>query len=325
MKTYSLGADMLNKDKISDGKKIHSIAEAVPSEMLSKEVYSLGEDHLLFKLENYRVFHAKADEIPSVMSEIGRLREQTYREVGEGTYKKRDTDRFDNYFHHLFIWDDDARKIAGAYRMGMGKEILKRYGNKGFYIDSLFKINENFYPVLEQSIELGRSFICKEYQRKPLSLFLLWKGILYFLIKHTEYRYLIGPVSISDDCSDFSKGLILEFLHAHHIHNELAKNIIPRSPFEYKVSEYIDTKVFLKYIGNDINRLDKFIHDIEPDQYIPVLLKKYIKQNAKILGANVDPKFNFCVDVLLLLDLKDAPREMIESLSKDSSENVLPA
>ncbi|MFH0865544.1 MAG: hypothetical protein V1904_05090, partial [Bacteroidota bacterium] len=84
--------------------------------------------------------------------------------------------------------------------------------------------------------------------------------------------------------------------------------------------EHIDNRVFLKYIGSDINRIDKFIHDVEPDQHLPVLLKKYIKQNAKILGANVDPKFNFCVDVLMLLDLKDVPPEVIETLSKETDE-----
>ena len=323
MKTYTLGTDMLNKNRVvHDYRKIQSIVDAVNPDVLEKEVNSLGDDQLLFKLENYRVFHSEASRIPYVMNEIGRLRELTYREVGEGTYKNIDLDHFDQYFHHLFIWDDDAKKIVGAYRMGKGKEIMKRRGIKGFYIESLFKINEQLYPVLEHSIELGRSFICKEYQRKALSLFLLWKGILYFLIKNPEYRYLIGPLSISDSCSDFSKGLIVEFLKANYNHNELSKYIVPRTPFEYKVSEYIDTKVFLKYIGNDLNRLDKFIHDVEPPQHLPVLLKKYIKQNAKILGANVDPKFNFCLDVLMLLDIKDIPQEVIDSLSKETSDTI---
>lgn len=318
MKTYTLGADMLNKRRVSHVRKVYPISGAILPNILVSEVDSLGEDHLLFRLENYRVFHARAERIPSVMHEIARLREYTYREIGEGTYKKLDTDAFDQYFNHLFIWDDDAKKIVGAYRMGKGKEIMQSRGIKGFYIESLFRINEKLYSVLEQSIELGRSFICKEYQRKALSLFLLWKGILYFLIKNPEYRYLIGPVSISDACSDFSKGLILEFLKAGYFNEELAVHVNPRTPFKYKVSEHIDTKVFLKYIGNDINRLDKFIHDVEPDQHIPVLFKKYIKQNARILGANVDPKFNYCIDVLMLLDLKDVPTEVIESLSKDT-------
>lgn len=322
MKTYTLGADMLNKRKLSHVKKVYPISGALLPNILVSEINSLGEDHQLFKLENYRVFHAKAERIPSVMHEIARLREHTYREIGEGTYKKLDTDEFDKYFTHLFIWDDDERRIVGAYRMGKGKEIMQSRGIKGFYIESLFKINEKFFPVLEQSIELGRSFIRKEYQRKALSLFLLWKGILYFLVKNPEYRYLIGPVSISDACSDFSKGLILEFLKAGYFSEDLAACINPRTPFNYNISEHIDTKVFQKYIGSDINRLDKFIHDVEPDQHIPVLFKKYIKQNAKVLAANVDPKFNFCVDVLMLLDIRDVPQDVIESLSKDSTDTI---
>jgi putative hemolysin len=323
MKTYTLGRRIKNKNLLCVNSKEEALIREVPQSLIISEVNKLTEKNLLFSLENYKVFHAKSEMIPNTLKEIGRLREITYREVGEGTGKSIDIDKYDSWYTHLFIWDDEANCIVGAYRMGKGKELLEQFGIKGFYLQSLFKFNEKIFPTLEKSIELGRSFIRKEYQRKTLSLFLLWKGILYFLVKNPEYRYLIGPVSISDAFSDFSKGLIIEFLKANCYNEELSKYLISRNAFKYNLADHIDINVFLKFMGSDINRLDKFIHDIEPEQRIPVLFKKYIKQNARIIGCNVDPKFNYCLDVVMLLDLKDVPSEVIESLSKESSDSVI--
>jgi len=322
MKTYTLGRRVKKKSKCIVSVEKKTIDE-IPQDIIISEVAKLTEDNLLFKLENYKVFHAKASLIPNILREIGRLREITYREIGEGTGNEIDIDKFDSWYNHLFIWDDEAHCIVGAYRMGKGKELLEHDGVKGFYLQSLFKFDEKIFPTLEKSIELGRSFIRKEYQRKTLSLFLLWKGILYFLVKHPEYRYLIGPVSISDAFSDFSKGLIVEFLKANCLNEDLMKHVTPRNGFEYNLADHIDVNVFLKYIGNDIGKLDKFIHDVEPEQRIPVLFKKYIKQNARVIGFNVDPKFNYCLDVIMLLDLHDVPQEVIESLSKETTDSTI--
>jgi len=323
MKTYTLGRRIKHKNLLCVNSKEETLISEVPQSLIISEVNKLTEKNLLFTLENYKVFHAKSEMIPNILREIGRLREITYREVGEGTGKSIDIDKYDSWYTHLFIWDDEANCIVGAYRMGKGKELLEQFGIKGFYLQSLFKFNEKIFPTLEKSIELGRSFIRKEYQRKTLSLFLLWKGILYFLVKNPEYRFLIGPVSISDAFSDFSKGLIIEFLKANCYNEELSKYLTSRNAFQYNLADHIDINVFLKFMGNDINRLDKFIHDIEPEQRIPVLFKKYIKQNARIIGCNVDPKFNYCLDVVMLLDLKDVPPEVIESLSKEASDTII--
>ena len=323
MKTYTLGRKVKRKRPLCCPTREEVVVDEIQSDLIISEVNKLTEENLLFKLENYKVFHAKSEIIPNILKEIGRLREITYRKVGEGTGKSIDLDKYDSWYNHLFIWDVEAHCIVGAYRMGKGKELFEKYGIKGFYLQSLFKFNEKFYLTLEKSIELGRSFIRNEYQRKTLSLFLLWKGILYFLIKNPEYRYLIGPASISDAFSDFSKGLIVEFLNANCVNKDIAKLVTPRNSFEYNLADHIDVNVFLKFIGSDINRLDKFIHDVEPEQRIPVLFKKYIKQNARIIGFNVDPKFNFCLDVIMLLDLNDVPPEVIESLSKETSDTII--
>jgi putative hemolysin len=251
------------------------------------------------------------------------LREITFREVGEGTNRSIDIDEFDLYYHQMFIWDEEAERIVGAYRIGKGKDILEQYGKRGFYLQSLFKISDDFKPVLNESLELGRSFVIREYQRKPMPLFLLWKGILYFLLKNPEYRYLIGPVSISNNYSKISKDLIIRFILQNHLNWKMAQFVKPRNSYKFK-SDNPDFNILMENMERDINRLDKAIGDLdELNSGLPVLLKKYIKLNAKIIAFNVDPKFNNCLDGLIMLDVNDVPKSTIESLSKEANDGSI--
>lgn len=326
LKTYALGSSIEVRKffnyRLKPEPRPEDIIQPIASELIQSEVESLTENYLLFKSKNFCVYCAPSVEMPNIMTELGRLREVTFREIGEGTNRKIDVDEFDLYYNQLFIWDEEQKAIVGAYRVGKGKEILERYGKKGFYIQSLFKIDNGFLPILGQSIELGRSFIVKEYQRKPLPLFLLWKGILYFLIKNPEYRYMIGPVSISSRFSNFSKGLIINFMKANYYDHDFARLITPRNTFRVPVSKNETDVIFEK--SNDLNKLDKFIQDIESDEFrMPVLLKKYIKLNGKIIGFNVDPKFNNALDGLLILDLFQVPIDTITSLSKEINDKSI--
>lgn len=326
-KTYLLGSSLEVKKFFLKSQKaekhIEPIVAAIDMEILKKEVDQIREDYLLFSMKNYSVYCAPTMKIPNILNEIGRLREITFRAVGEGTNRGIDLDEFDLYYYHLFIWDEDENQIVGAYRVGKGKDIIERYGVKGFYINTLFKIRKGIFPVLYESIELGRSFVVDAYQRKPLPLFMLWKGILYFLIKNPEYRYLIGPVTISGKYTSVSKELIMKFIMRNYWNTELAACISPRSKYRVETHDP-DVDVMVDASGSDISVLDRFIGDIEPsNDKLPVLLKKYISLNGKIIGFNIDPKFNMCLDGLLILDLFDVPMNTIESLSKEIKDDTI--
>ncbi len=327
-KTYALGSALevhkFFSPAIARSPKIEEIIPAVDPVKIETEVEQLRERYLLFESQEYQVFCAPSFCIPSLMTELGRLREITFRLIGEGTNRSIDIDEFDLYYNQMFIWDSVNKKIVGAYRVGKGKEIMQQYGVKGFYIQSLFRISKKFQNVLEQSLELGRSFIVADYQRKPLPLFLLWKGILYFLIKNPEYRYLIGPVSISNRFSNFSKEMIIRYIMLHHYHYKFSKYIKPRKKFVVEGFQDLDTDIIMEASG-DLNKFDKFIKDVDTSNFnMPVLLKKYLKQNGKIVGFNIDPKFNNALDGLLIMDLFDVPLETISSLSKEiNDESIL--
>ena len=326
-KTYSMESPIEVKRffsyNLKPQHKPETIIEPVAKEKILAEIQKIKTDFTLFNLKNYTAFCAPSEEIPNILTEIGRLREITFREVGEGTNRSIDIDEFDLYYHQMFIWDEEEERIVGAYRIGKGKNILEQYGKRGFYLQSLFKIKDDFKPVLNESLELGRSFVIKEYQRKPMPLFLLWKGILYFLLKNPEYRYLIGPVSISNNYSKISKDLIIRFIMQNHLNWKMAQFVKPRNSYKFK-SDNADINILMENMERDINRLDKAIGDLdELNSGLPVLLKKYIKLNAKIIAFNVDPKFNNCLDGLILLDVNDVPKNTIESLSKEANDGSI--
>jgi len=322
-RTYALGTGLDEEKKIFNPRNLFKIkkqAAAVVPEIsagvLEKEIEPLREDYLVWTEKNYEVFIVPTSTIPNVIREIGRLRELTFREIGEGTNKAIDLDEYDIYYHHLFIWDIEAKLIVGAYRLGFGDEIFYSMGKKGFYISELFKIKSQFTPVLKKSIELGRSWIRKEYQQKPLPLFLLWKGILRFLIDNPRYRYLIGPVSISNAFSKFSKSLIVDYVNRNHFDHDLAQYVRPRKKFKVDLGD-LDPDVLLAAEDN-FKGLDNLISEVETRSVkVPVLLRQYIGLNARIISFNIDPKFSDCLDGFLVLDLEKVPKDILDKLGKN--------
>jgi len=303
--------------------KPEKIVEPVQPKLIQKEILGLKKNYLLFNIKEYQVFCAPSTVMPNIIREIGRLREITFREVGEGSNHSIDLDEYDLYYHQMFIWDEENQSLVGAYRLGLGQEIMFRYGRSGFYLNSLFQLNEALDPVLTQSVELGRSFVVKDYQRKPMPLFLLWKGILYFLLKNNQYRYLIGPVSISNNYSSVSKELIIKTITNHYLCDELAKHIKPKKTFRFQSSEE-NINALTEDSGHDLNKLDNLVGELDQiNSGIPVLLKKYLKLNARIAGFNVDPKFNNCLDGLIVLDIFNVPVNIIESLGKEVNDGSL--
>ncbi|MBN2779022.1 MAG: lysophospholipid acyltransferase family protein [Bacteroidales bacterium] len=315
-KTYMLKDDCLfsHHHKL-DAQNYKEIIEHTAVSLQIAEINSLKQNNLLFQTDNYLCFFASSKEIPNIFRELSRLRELTFREIGEGTGKECDSDKYDDYYKHLFLWDETENCLVGAYRIGMGEEILKQNGVDGFYINSLFSLQENFKPYLQKSLEMGRSFIVPSYQRKALPLFLLWKGIYHVTQKYPYYKYLIGPASISNIYSDNSKILIIEYLKQKHSWPELNDMVQSKTPFNYQISEH--HQVLIDSFGEDISSMDKLIKDIDLNHMgVPVLIKKYLSLGGRILDFNVDPDFNYSVDGFVVLDIDVVSEEVIKSYNK---------
>ena len=328
-KTYMLSNSFDDKEKVLKNisstlktpiipKVPKKIVTPVDSDVMIKEVEALKKDDCrLLKSKNYEVYLASAKRIPNILREVGRLREITFREVGEGTNEAIDLDTFDTYYHHMFLWDNEKKVIAGAYRMGLGSKIFEAHGIDGFYLQDLFRFEPELYKMMSESIEMGRAFIIKKYQQKPMPLFLLWKGIVHTTLRYPEHKYLIGGVSISNQFSNFSKSLMIEFMKSHYYDPYVAQYVHPKKEFKVKLKD-ADKDFVFDSTEADLNKFDKIIDEVEPGALrLPVLLKKYIKQNAKLVAFNVDPLFNNAVDGLMYIKIADLPESTVRPVMEE--------
>ncbi|MGJ8548217.1 GNAT family N-acyltransferase [Winogradskyella wichelsiae] len=325
-KTYMLSKTFEDKPKILDNiqsqlkvaKMPKRIVTPIEPKVMIAEVDKLRvNDSRLLMSKNYEVFLASPKDIPNILREIGRLREITFREVGEGTNEAIDLDKFDTYYHQMFLWDNEQNLIAGAYRMGLGSKIYKRFGIDGFYLQDLFRFEPELHKMMSQSIEMGRAFIIKEYQQKPMPLFLLWKGIVHITLRFPEHKYLIGGVSISNQFSNFSKSLMIEFMKSHYYDPYVAQYVHPKKEFKVKLKD-ADKEFVFDETEADLNKFDKIIDEVEPGALrLPVLLKKYIKQNARLVAFNVDPLFNNAVDGLMYIKIADLPDSTVRPVMEE--------
>ena len=307
--------------------KIHKppkkIAVETSRDLMLQEVETCRKlDKRLLESKNYEVFLAKKEVIPNILKEIGRLREITFRAIGEGTNLSTDLDKFDDYYYHMFLWDHEANKIAGAYRMGMGSEIYEKYGINGFYLQDLFRFEPELHKMMSESIEMGRAFIIKEYQQRPMPLFLLWKGIVHCTLRFPEHKYLIGGVSISNKFSNFSKSLMIEFMRSHYYDPYVAQFVRPKKEFKVKLKDDDKDFIFDKTQA-DLNKFDRIIDEVEPGSMrLPVLIKKYIKQNAKVVAFNVDPLFNDAIDGLMYIRIADLPESTVRPVMEELQQEL---
>lgn len=329
-KTYMLG-NTFEKKRFFEGipknlkrtKPPKKIIDKTNNKLILEEIETCRHlDKKLLESKNYEVFLAKKEIIPNILNELGRLREITFREIGEGTNESIDIDRFDAYYYHMFLWDKEAQKIVGAYRMGMGAEIFPKYGIDGYYLQDLFRFEAELFPMMGESIEMGRAFITKEYQQRPMPLFLLWKGIVHCTLRFPEHKYLIGGVSISNKFSNFSKSLMIEFMKSHYYDPYVAQFIRPKKEFRVKLKD-ADKDFIFDETKADLQKFDKIIDDLEPGNLrLPVLIKKYIKQNAKVIAFNVDPMFNNAIDGLMYIRIADLPESTVKPVMEEFQEEL---
>ncbi|MBK9256469.1 MAG: lysophospholipid acyltransferase family protein [Saprospiraceae bacterium] len=265
---------------------------------------------VILKSGNYKVLFSKLHKNSPLIRETGRLREITFREIGEGTGKEADLDKYDAYYHHLILWDTTSCEIAGAYRLGLGKDIINKFGISGFYMTELFNLNGPVIDIFSEAIEMGRAFIVKTHQRKATPLFILWKGIVEVTRLYPEYKYLIGAASISNSYCAVSQGLMIEYFKKNHTDNQLSHFVKPKNKFKPAILKGKYT--YLKLIENMecLKKMDKLIEELEPGGLkIPILIKKYLLQNARMLGFSVDKNFSNVIDGLIYIKVSDIEKE----------------
>ena len=291
--------------------KAEQIAAPEPEQVLADEVAALPPERLLISSDEFYVYCAPANEIPHTLREIARCRELTFRQIGEGTRNRLDLDSFDEYYQHLFLWSRKDARIAGAYRLAATIDVLPTRGIKGLYTNTLFRFEPAFFERIGPAFELGRSFICREYQKHYAPLLLLWKGIARCIERRPQCAVLFGAVSISSDYHAISRELIVNFLNGR-VSTEIAGWVKPRRGFRTQafVPKYVKR---LSRLLSSVEELSSSVADVETDRKgVPVLIRHYLKVGGQLLGFNIDPSFSNAVDALLLADLRTASPAMLD-------------
>jgi len=293
-------------------RQVHEPIKPVAPSLLAAEVAALPDENCLLRHKHMAVLVADSEQIPHLLREIGRLREITFREVGEGTGNAMDIDLFDSYYRHLILWNTQALEVVGAYRMGDTRAILEQHGRKGLYTHSLFHLKAALLRYLGNSLELGRSFIRSEYQRQPNCLALLWKGIGAYLVRHPQYHILFGPVSISNNYHRVSRNIMVRFLQRSCTVKELSAHVRPRTPLRQWPSRDMH-RIARHLSGGSIDDVSMMVAEIEDDgKRVPVLIKHYLKLNGQFIAFNLDRDFADVVDGLVVVDLLQTETKLLD-------------
>lgn len=324
-RSYALQANIVDEKKRFRSRVSDPIDAPFRASSLARELLAIREKSLLFTTAGFECYLADYEDIPHVIHEVGRRREEAFRAVGEGTGKSIDTDNYDTYYKHLILWDTKEQTIAGGYRIGLGNEIYEKYGARGFYVDSLFNIDPRFEPYLKETIELGRSFVSVDYQKDLMPLLLLLKGLMETIMRHPEMNYFIGPVSISSWYPKFYQSLMVYYVTTVHTNEEMSKLFHPKTPFVPNFNK-CDIDVLMEKNMETVDKFDRYLMKLSNGDYrMPTLFKKYLKINSKFLCFNVDPDFNDTLDGLLLLKFTDYPKDELDMMLKDIPEEKRPA
>jgi putative hemolysin len=287
------------------------LVAAPPSADLRREIEGLPPERRLLENAPYSVWLTTRAATPRLVEEIGRLRELTFRQVGEGTGRATDLDPFDDYYQHLLAWNDGTGEVVGAYRLGQTDAVGPRYRASGLYTHTLFRLGEGFLDEVGPALELGRSFVRHEYQREFAPLMLLWKGIGQMVVAEPRYARLFGAVSISHDYATLSQQLMMAFLRSTRAEDRLARLVAPRNPPAARRGRP-DLRSLAHVVGRNMDRVDELVREVEGgERGMPVLLRQYLKLNARVIAFNVDEAFGDVLDALMLVDLRTVDEHIL--------------
>ena len=314
-RTYALEAQCQQEPVAETQTHLQPLAAPVDPALVREEMERIT-NRVVFTSGDYRCYLVPSGEIPNTMKELARLREMVFRAVGEGTGLPQDTDQYDTYYRQLILWSISNQEIAGAYRIGVGSELMARpEGARSFYSDSLFHFQEGLTPYLPKAMELGRTIILPQYQRDVTTLKLLMSGILTSIGRIPGMEYTLGPASISNSIPYFYKSLIVHFMLKNCSAPDAASMVKPGHPFQADFLRVNPDSLLAPC--HSLDDLDRLILALSDGKYrLPVLLRKYVSFGARVVGFNVDPDFSNSLDAFVLQWVHDMPENSFRSMGK---------
>lgn len=325
---YALEAQCLEVEKPASAAKMAPVDPPVDPELVRSQIAAV-QDKLLFQTGDYQAYLLKESDAPAVLKDLYRLREETFRLVGEGTGKSTDTDVYDQFYRHLVLWHVPDGAIAGAYRLGYGSELMAAHGGeKGFYTSTLVRFGPDADEILAHSVELGRSFVAARYQRDVLPLKLLFAGLCLAFVRDPSAQYCVGLVTVSAAMPDFYKSLAFYFLERHFALPDADRFASATHPFKQQLLRVNPEHLLSPVPPGDMDHFDRLLGALSDGKYrLPVLFRKYFSCGARVSCINVDPDFSDGVDAMIVLRLSEFPvisiKSFVRSLPQEQQNAVL--
>jgi len=300
-----------NNDNIDDDNSyiLEPIKTDISKNLLLQQINKIL-DYKIIESGDFELYCAPYNKMGCLMQQLAIEREKTFRESGEGSGKSLDLDQFDQFNDHLFLWHKKLHKIAGSYRIAKTDVITKERGIKYLYSNSLFDYHKSFLKKIGKAIEVGRSFIIKDFQKNPKTLDLLWKGLGCYINYNPDYHIIIGSVSISPKYPKVTTSLLIDNLLTNYgVNNNIKSSIKSRYPFYYNHKIW-DKSQILEF--SNIAYTNKLINYINQGQSMPILIRHYLSLGAKFIDFSVNPNFNNSPAGLILVDLKQTPKKYLK-------------
>ena len=248
---------------------------------------------------------------PNVMREIGRLREEAFRDSGGGSGLSMDIDEFDTMDHpyqQLIVWDPEAEKILGGYRYILGSEIkLGENGQPLLATSHMFHFSDKFIKeYLPYTIELGRSFVSPEYQSSKagakalFALDNLWDGLGALCIINPTMKYFFGKMTMYPEYNRQARDLIQTFLFKHFEDKE--KLVTPMDPLKIETPKsYMDSILTEEGFKDDYKLLNAEVRRL--GENIPPLVNSYmsLSPTMKTFGGGINHEFSEAEETCILI------------------------
>ncbi|MGI9401913.1 MAG: lysophospholipid acyltransferase family protein, partial [Rhizobiaceae bacterium] len=306
-----MSCDILDSDaEVQIANPVQSeISPDIDVSLLSERLESLSE-FLLLKHNSFRVYCAPYSELGCVMDQIAICRERTFRAIDAGSGEEVDRNAFDQYYWHLFVWDEEKSQIAGGYRLERADKLAELHGIDSMCSQSVYKYDLNFISQLGKAIELSRSFVVPEFQMHPKVLDLLWKGIARFVLANPGYHTLFGPVSIPPKYSIMARSFLADaFLLHYSANSELRRRVRPIASLD--IADRPWSKELVK-AASDIPFINRLLGRIDDGKSIPILIRRYLALNGKFIAFGINDGFNQSLDGLVMVDLREAPEKYLK-------------
>lgn len=284
---------------------VFRLAAPTPGARMAGEIARLPSTQHLLDFKQFSVFFAARSQAPKVVEQIARERERVRRASGEGSGEARDWGEYDHTYHHLVVWDRDSLEIVGAYRVGRTDELIARYGIRGVYLSQVFDFAPGFHRSAAPALELGRSFVVPEHQKRFHGLYLLWQGIGHLLSRWPRYRRLYGTVSLSHLYDARLAAMLCDLLV------EPCEEVGARYPLDVALGP--EWSAFRSWCGTcnapDLSMLCRALDAGRKD--LPPLLRHYLKLGARFLAAGTDPNFAETPGLFLEVDVPSVERRAL--------------